>query len=201
MEQNVDMNKDYNQLDNCASCAVGMQSDFRNWYVAMVKNNTEISSSKILCNLGYEVFLPVQEVISIWKDGRKKKCQRILLPGLILICLTEKQRKEVASLSFINKFLVNRAGIVNSYNCHPIAIVPNEQVQRLKFLLGDESSIVNIEPLNLRTGDKVRVIRGNLRGLEGNVYQKPNGKSYIVIKLNNLCCASVSVPLKDIEAI
>ena len=97
--------------------------------------------------------------------------------------------------------MVNQSGIADAYNRHPIAIVPNEQIERLRFMLGDENSTVNIEPLNLKTGDKVRVIRGNLRGLEGNVYQNSNGNSYIVIRLDNLCCASVKVSLKDVTLI
>ena len=97
--------------------------------------------------------------------------------------------------------MVDRAGNTNAYNRQPIAVVPSEQIERLRFMLGDENSTVNIEPLNLKTGDKVRVIRGNLRGLEGNVYQEPSGNSYIVIRLDNLCCASAKVSLKDVTLI
>ena len=186
------------RLADSARRAVGVSVNDRNWYIAIVKNNTEKSSSMKLRALGYEVFVPVQKEMSLWKDGRKKKHDRILLPGLVLIFITEKQRKEVVTLPYISKFMVNRAGNVNSYNRHPIAIVPNEQIERLKFMLGEESSTVNIEPLNLKTGDRVRVIRGNLRGLEGNVYQNSSGSSYVVIRLENLCCASVKVSLKEV---
>ena len=117
---------------------------------------------------------------------------------MVFVHVTEKQRKKIVTLPYINKFMVNRAGCINSYNRHPIAIIPNEQIERLKYMLGDKNAMVNIEPLNLKTGDKVRVIRGNLKGLEGNVYQNSNGNSYIVIRLENLCCASVRVSLKDV---
>ena len=186
------------RLADSASCAVGVSVNDRNWYIAMVKNNTEKSSSMKLRALGYEVFVPVQKEICLWQDGRKKKHDRILLPGLVLICLTETQRKEVVTLPYINKFMVNRAGIVNSYNRHPIAIVPSDQIECLKFMLEDEKSTVNIEPLNLKTGDRVRVIRGHLRGLEGNVHQNRSGHSYVVVRIENLCYASVRVSLKDI---
>ena len=198
MKQKMGVNKEFSRLAGCASCAVGIASDYQNWYIAIVRNNTEKTSYHKLRALGYEVFLPIQEEVSIWKDGRKKKRDRILLPGLLFIHLTEKQRKEVVVLPYINKFMVNRAGTVNSNNRHPIAIVPTEQVEGLKFMLGDKSSTVNIEPLNLKTGDKVRIIRGNLRGLEGNVYQNSSGNSYIVIRLENLCCASVRVSLEEV---
>lgn len=173
----------------------------RNWYIAIVRNNTEMSSSNKLRCLGYEVYFPTQEKISFWKDGRKMKHSSILLPGIIFIHITEEQRMEVLALPYIKRFMVNQSGIADAYNRHPIAIVPNEQIERLRFMLGDENSTVNIEPLNLKTGDKVRVIRGNLRGLEGNVYQNSNGNSYIVIRLDNLCCASVKVSLKDVTLI
>lgn len=201
MRQEIDVKKDSFRLATSASRAVGMLSDARNWYIAIVRNNTERSSCKKLCALGYEVFLPVQEEICFWKDGRKKKRNRILLPGLVFIYLTEKQRKEVVTLPYINKFMVNRAGTVDSNNRHPIAIVPHEQIEKLKFMIGNSDSNVKIEPLNLKIGDKVRVIRGNLRGLEGNVFLNSNGNTHIVITLDHLCCASVNIPLKDIVLI
>lgn len=201
MKQEVDVNKVHSRLAGSASRAVGISSNHRNWYIAMVRNNTEKISCQKLRALGYEVFLPIQEEVSIWKDGRKKKRDRILLPGLVLIRLTEKQRKEVVNLPYINKFMVNHAGAVNSYNRHPIAVVPNEQIERLRFMLGDKSSTVNIEPLNLKIGEKVRIICGNLRGLEGNVYQNSSGNSYIVIRLENLCCASVRVSLEEVALV
>lgn len=201
MKQKMGVNKEFRRLAGCASCAAGIAYDSPNWYIAVVRNNTEKASYHKLCALGYEVFLPIQEELSIWKDGRRKKRNRILLPGLLLIRLTEKQRKEVIMLPYINKFIVNRAGTVDSNNRHPIAIVPSEQVERLRFMLGDKYSIVNIEPLNLKTGDKVRIIRGNLRGMEGNVYQNSSGDSYVVIRLENLCCASVRVSLKDVALV
>lgn len=186
------------RLADCASRAVGVSSNYGNWYIAIVGHNTEKSSSKKLHNLGYKVFLPILKEISFWKDGRKKKRERILFPGLIFICLTENQRKEVVTLPYINRFMVNRAGTVDSCNRNPIAVIPNDQIERLKFMLGDENSTVNIEAQNLKTGDKVRVIRGSLRGLEGNIYNKENGDTYIVIRIDNLCCASVRVSLKDV---
>lgn len=189
------------RLADCASRAVGVSSNCCNWYIAIVKNNTEKSSSKKLMNLGYNVFLPVQEKVCFWKDGRKKKRDSILFPGLVFICLTENQRKEVVTLPYISRFMVNRAGSIDSSNRNPIAVIPKDQIDRLKFMLGDKNSIVNIEALNLKTGDKVRVVRGSLRGLEGNIYNKEDGDSYIVIRIDNLCCASVRASLNDVVLI
>lgn len=92
MKQEVDVNKVHSRLAGSASRAVGISSNHRNWYIAIVRNNTEKTSYHKLRALGYEVFLPIQEEVSIWKDGRKKKRDRILLPGLLFIHLTEKQR-------------------------------------------------------------------------------------------------------------
>lgn len=198
MKQKEDIAHNASQIANSASCAVGIELNDRKWYIAIVRNNTEKSSSLKLRDLGYEVFLPVQEETYFWKDGRKRRRNRVLLPGMVFVYVTEKQRKKIVTLPYINRFMVNRAGCINSYNRHPIAIIPNEQIEHLKYMLGDKNAMVNIEPLNLETGDRVRVIRGNLKGLEGNIYQKTNGNSYVVIRLENLCCASVRVSLKDV---
>lgn len=69
------------QLAPCASCAVGVSDTNKKWFIIQVNNNTEKSSSERLSELGYETYLPVQEVTSVWKDGRKKVRQRILIPN------------------------------------------------------------------------------------------------------------------------
>ena len=82
-------NNDESRLAVCASRAVGVPKEGRKWYIAIVGFNTEKSSNKKLTSLGFETYLPVQEYISVWKDGRRKKRERIVIPTVIftkLLC-------------------------------------------------------------------------------------------------------------------
>jgi hypothetical protein len=47
----------------------------------------------------------------------------------------------------------------------------------------------------------VRVARGKLQGLEGNVLQSPEGESYVVVGLDILGYARVQIDCADLEYI
>lgn len=187
---------------NDASHAVGVSSPQNiQWYIAVVRLNTERSSSKKLAALGYEVFLPVQKEVCLWKNGRKRLCERVLFPGIIFIRLTEEQRRIVVALPYIDRFMVNRSGLVNSYNRHPLAIISEEQIEQLKLLMCKSNSDISVNASNLKIGDKVRVVRGDLIGLEGHVCRNRNGHSCLAIILDNIGCATVKISLDDIVQI
>lgn len=190
-----------NRLASCASRAVGLPSEQRHWFIAFVGNNQEKSAARRLEGMDYEVYLPVQEVVSVWKDGRKKLRERVVLPNLLFLRLTERERKDVVTLPFVKRFMVDRAGQADAYNRHPLAVIPDAQMERFKFMLGQDELEISMEPLTLKTGDAVRIIRGSLVGLEGYVYQGNTGKSYVAVKLDFLGCAIAEVALSDIELI
>ena len=190
-----------NRLASCASRAVGLPKTQRRWFIAFVGNNQEKSVSRRLEGMGYEVYLPVQEVVSVWKDGRRKLRERIVLPNLLFVRLTEHERKEVVAFPFVKRFMVDRAGQTDAYNRHPLAVIPDEQMERFKFMLGQNEMEIFMEPLALKIGDAVRIIRGSLVGLEGHVYQGNVGKSCVAVKLDFLGCAIAEVALSDIELI
>ena len=190
-----------NRLASCASRAVGLPQNERRWFIAFVGNNQEKAAARRLEGMDYEVYLPVQEVVSVWKDGRRKLRERIVLPNLLFLHLTELERKDVVALPFVKRFMVDRAGKVDAYNRHPLAVIPDGQMERFKFMLGQDEKEVSMEPLTLKTGDAVRIIRGSLAGLEGHVYQGNSGKSYVAVKLDFLGCAIAEVALTDVELI
>ena len=171
----------------------------KKWFIIQVNNNTEKSSSEKLSSLGYETYLPVQEVTSIWKDGRKKVRQRILIPNIVFIRLSDQERKDILTFPFVKRFMVNRAGSLNSYHRHPIATIPDEQMNQLKFMLGQSESNVSIEPNQLVLGSRIRIVRGLLSGLEGELLQSSIGKSYIMVSLDCLGYAKLEVSLSDIN--
>lgn len=108
-----------NRLASCASRAVGLPQNERRWFIAFVGNNQEKAAARRLEGMDYEVYLPVQEVVSVWKDGRRKLRERIVLPNLLFLHLTELERKDVVALPFVKRFMVDRAGKVDAYNRHP----------------------------------------------------------------------------------
>lgn len=192
---------DKTRLAQRVSRAVGVPDEVRSWYISIVRNNTEKSSNTRLKELGYETYLPVQEYISVWKDGRKKKREQILIPNVVFIKLTEKERLDVVNLPYINYFMVDKAAKVDGYNRHPVATVPDEQIKKLQFMLGQNDSEVMFDSSKARRGDMVKVVRGSLAGLEGILCSQNEKKSYVVVELHLLGNVKIEVSMSDLVQI
>lgn len=183
----------------CADDAVGVPD--RKWFVGIVRNHSELQTAEILTSMGYECYVPVQEEVRKWKDGRKKIRKRILMPALILLHATEEERRQSLHEGLINRFMVNRALPSNEFARHPVAVIPDVQVERLRFMLYNAELPVQIESTPLRPGDAVRVVRGRLLGLVGTVKQHEDGRSKLFVSLDALGSATLEINLDSIEKI
>ena len=177
--------------------AVGVQSP--KWYVAFVGHNTEKACRDRLQQLGYESYVASQEEIHEWKNGRKKKVERVVISTLLFVRVTEKQRREVVNLPFIKYFLTDKARSTNTFGHHPLAVIPDSQMQQLRFMLFNADEPVGFVTEHLRLGDHIRVARGSLKGLEGNVVRYKDGSSYLVAQIESLGYAMVKIAIEDIE--
>lgn len=97
--------------------------------------------------------------------------------------------------------MTNNAGSVKGSTNKPLAIIPDTEIERLKFMLGQSDIPVEITKKPFKTGDKVRVIRGNLAGLEGEVIDFHDAKSELIVGLNFFGCAKLSIETVNLEII
>lgn len=179
--------------------AVGL--DKSHWYVAFVKNNTEKSSSEKLAKAGYENYVPIQTECKIWKNGRKAVVDRVVIPAIVFIHCTDKERKNIVALPYIFKFMVNRAGTPYHTSSKPLAIIPDSQIEKLRFMVGNSDTPVTFEAQNFRKGERVRVIRGSLIGLEGEVSYVNGDQSELSVSIDFLGCAKLTIKSIDLERI
>lgn len=179
--------------------AVGMEKSY--WFVAIVNHNSEKQSSEKLNKMGVTNYLPTQKEIRVWRNGRKSKVDRIVIPSTIFIYCTEQRRKEIVGLPFIFRFMTNKAGSVKDSTNKPLAIIPDIEIERLRFMLGQSDIPVEMTSKPFRTGDKVRVIRGDLAGLEGEVMDLKESKSELIVVLNFIGCAKLSIDTINLEII
>ena len=79
------------------------------------------------------------------------------------------------------------------------AVIPDEQMARFRFMLdySEEAICMNSSPL--ARGEKVRVVKGPLSGLVGELVNV-DGKSKIAVRLNMLGCACVDMPIGYVES-
>lgn len=171
------------------------------WFIAIVKNNTELSVRDKLQKHGIESYVPTQLKLIILPSGRKKDKVQVVIPSIIFInCSEEQRRKEIVGLPYIHRFMINNSGTPNRFNRRPLAIVPNDQIEKLKFMVGNTDESIEFRPLGVKLGDTVEIVRGGLKGLIGNV-ENTNNATWFLIRIDTLGYASVKIDPVNLRAI
>lgn len=163
----------------------------KHWLVAISRIHHEKKTSERLTKMGIENFLPIQQETHQWSD-RRKTIDRVLLPMMIFVHVDFQEQKEVLTLSAISRYMVLRGESIP-------AVIPEEQMGRFKFMLDYSGETICMSTSPLSPGERVRVIKGPLAGLEGELVEV-NGKSKVAVRLNLLGCACVDMPNGYVEA-
>ena len=164
----------------------------KRWVAALVQMCTEKKVGERLTKLGIENYVPTQTEIRQWSD-RKKKVERVVIPMVVFVHTDEKTERSLRMHSFIRKILTYPGQTT-------AAVIPDDQIDRLKFMLRQSDSPVEMMEHHLQVGDKVQIVRGTLQGLEGEFF-KNGDKSMVAIHIEALGYACVSVSVEDIEKI
>ena len=180
--------------------AVGVSDAAENrfWFVAVVNRNSEKLIREKLLLKGYDAYVAAQMEDHVWANGRKKRIEHVLIPARIFVRLTEEERREVVHLPYINYFLTDKARSANEFGTHPLAVIPDREMQMLRFMLCNAESPVDIVSMPFRAGDRIRIVRGALKGFEGEVTRLA-GETYIFVRLSILGAATTRVLPQDIE--
>lgn len=169
-----------------------MDDKVKHWLVAYVQSNREKRIFERLTTLGIESFLPLQEEIHQWGD-RCKKVQRVIIPMCIFVHVTYPERLQVLQLPSVNRFMVLRGESTP-------ATIPESQMERFKFMLDYSEEAIEMCNEHPQPGEKIRVIKGPLTGLEGELVTI-GGKSKIAVRINVLGTALVEVPAGFVERV
>ena len=168
-----------------------MEGQSAYWYVARTHHGRELKTRDRLSELGVEYFIPTRT-----RQGYrgKKQVEEPLVPSLVFLRATKDEALD----------LIHYQGIQADYvfDCatRKLMVVPDKQMddfRRVFDLSTEEGGLVG-EPLQV--GEKVRVTRGALRGVEGYVLELL-GKTYVVVGLLNCLYARARVPRAWLEKI
>ena len=165
----------------------------KRWVAALVQMNCEKKVAAKLNKMGIENYVPVQQEEHQWSD-RKKKIDRVVIPMVIFVRLGKDEEDDFRRLSFIIK-LITYPGVKEL-----ATPIPDEQIEKLKFLLHNAEAKVSIVE-NLKVGDRVRLVRGPMRGLEGELSEIEENRSVVAIRIDGLGYACVNVEKINLEMI
>ena len=161
------------------------------WFALHTRSRFEKKLLSELSDRNIEVFLPMREVLSRWKD-RRKKVWFPLFPGYIFINHIHTPE---------NKYRVLKVpGAVRFVGFDGKAVpVPDDQIESVRRFL--ENSIA-VDPYPyLHVGTRVEVIAGPLRGIQGILVEK-RGKFRFVIQVDLIRQAvSVEIDASDVKPV
>ena len=164
------------------------------WYIAIVNNNSEKDVRERLNKLGYDSYVATQHQTKIWKNGRRASVEAVVIRTIVFIHCTEKERRRIVALPYINRFMTDRATTAQRVP----ATVPEREMHILRFILGNSDTPVTIEERPLRKGDRVKVVRGSLMGLEGEIIDT-EPSTELVVRLDILGCARLNIDRLSVE--
>ena len=161
------------------------------WFAARTRCGAELSVAGRLDRLGVERFVPT---VTRRRTRGAATYQRALIPSLVFVRATKQEACALA----------NEGGLPVRYLIDPatrsLLVVPDKQMddfRRVMDLSTDEGGLIG-RPLEL--GERVRVIKGVLAGVEGFVLEL-RGRTYVVVRLLDSWFAKASVPRAWLEPI
>jgi transcription antitermination factor NusG len=157
------------------------------WYAARTRYGQELKIRDRLEREGVEHFIP-----TVPSGGARK--EKAAIPNLVFVKATKSEALELANTCSVPmKYIIDCA-------TRTLLVVPDKQMEDFCRVLdlGLESGGMMDRPLSL--GDRVRVTKGPLAGVEGRVLQF-QGRYYVVVSLLDSIFAKASVPRSWIERI
>lgn len=170
------------------------------WFAARTRDKQEFAILKFLDKLKSEeyldidYYLPTRIVISQLKY-RRKRSEVPAIRNLIFIRATKQTACDISNVYRAQLFYMK------DLFTHSMLVVPNKQMEDFMFVMDLNPDGVSFDTEPLAIGNKVKVIKGDFSGIEGEVATEAN-KTYVVIRIKGVLIASVKVPksyLKIIE--
>jgi transcriptional antiterminator NusG len=159
------------------------------WYALYTRSRFEKKLLSEISDRSVEVFLPMREIISRWKD-RKKKIWVPLFPGYIFVNQvdTPENRYKILNIPGAVRFVGHEG------RAEPI---PEEQILSVRRFL-ETSLAVDPYPY-IKVGTRVEIIAGPLKGVQGLLVKK-KGRFRFVLQVDLIRQAvSVEIDASDVR--
>jgi len=159
------------------SCPVAPEADDRRWFAVWTRSQCEPKVEEALRRKSLEVFLPRVRVPSRRRD-RRVVLEQPVFPGYLFLRFAPSREAYIR--------VAGTDGVVRILGEHwnRLDFVPDEQVEAVRRIVSDERGARPVPWI--RTGDRVRIVRGPLVGLEGFVQTWRAGRATFVVSVDLL---------------
>jgi transcription antitermination factor NusG len=157
------------------------------WSAVYTRHQHEKTIGEMLRAKGFEVFLPVYDSTRRWKD-RRKVLSLPLFPCYVFVRGAHERRLQVLTTPGVH-MIISRG--------ERLETVPEEEIEAIRRTINGQLS-VEPHPF-LRCGERVRVVRGALEGVEGLLTRKKN--LYRLVLSVNMLAQAVSVEIDALDVV
>lgn len=163
------------------------------WIAAYTRPRSEKKAAVELSKLGMESYVPIQRQVRMWSD-RKKFVDVPLIPMIIFVNIYNDELFKIKSHSLIIK-------VLSHPGAKEPAHIPSEQIVNLKFILNQSDIPVSFQQGRFVTRDVVKVTRGNLKGLVGQVLNVKKDMTELWMSIDLLGGAVMRIKSSELEHI
>ena len=155
-----------------------MIKETKRWMVLYTKPRAEKRAFEILDHQHYHVYLPCTTVLKQWSDRKKKVSEPVFKSYLFINCTDNEINKAIQCPHII--------GIVK-FEGKP-AIVREEEIDAISRIVAEDTEVTVVNNREfLTTGQQVRIVSGNLKGLSGTITEFRSIRK-LAIAIDSLGC-------------
>lgn len=143
--------------------------------------------------MGVENFIPTK-FIHVERRGRKKAVEKPVINNLVFL-RTEKDR----ACTLANYLQVPVHYIIDRVT-KTLLVVPDKQMDDFRRVVEYSKDEGGLLEQPVAVGDRVKVVKGDLSGVEGNIVEF-SSQNYIVVSLCGELQASAKIPLAYLEKV
>lgn len=159
------------------------------WCALYTRHQHEKTVADMLTAKGLEVFLPLYDSLRVWKD-RKKLISLPLFPCYVFVRGGINSRLQIMTTPGVHMILCTG---------DRVAVIPEGQIDAIRRTVEGN---LQVEPHPfLKCGERVRVRRGTLEGVEGILVRKKNQYRLILCVDMLAQCVAVEVESLDVEPV
>ena len=169
------------------------------WFAARTRDKQEFAVRTFLDklkseeNLDIDYYLPTRIVISQLKY-RRKRSEVPVIRNLIFIRATKQVACDISNVYSAQLYYMK------DLFTHSFLVVTNKQMEDSIFIMDLNPDGVSFDSEPFAIGNKVKVIKGDFSGIEGEIATQAN-KTYVVIRIKGVLVASVKVPKSYLKMI
>lgn len=164
-------------------------SDDSAWWALYTRHQHEKTVADMLTAKDFEVFLPLYDSMRRWKD-RKKIVSLPLFPCYVFVRGGLNRRLQVVTTPGVHMILTHG---------EKFAVIPEDEIQAIRRTV-EGSYRVEPHPY-LKVGERVRVIRGSLEGVEGVLLRKKNVCRLVLSVAMVTQSVAVEIDSADVEPV